>query len=246
MEDSRNILFIEDDDILAMGTAYALSSEGINVTRVSDCVGAKECWKKKSDQFDLVLLDVMLPDGDGFALCEWFKGEREDIPVIFLTALEDEGNVVHGLQYGDDYVTKPFRTKELIARIYANTRKVRREKRSVVQKETGVLCGGYYNGDLRLDEDTMNAYRGRERIELTLSEYRLFQIFMHHIGQIMTREQLMERLWSVDEAFVDDNTLSVYMRRLRQKLDAGREISCITTIRGVGYRMEALNDLQNN
>ena len=110
MQESRKVLFIEDDDTLAMGTSYALSSEGIDVTRVSDCAGAKTCWRRQGDQFDLVLLDVMLPDGDGFALCEWFKGEREDIPVIFLTALEDEGNVVHGLQYGDDYVTKPFRT----------------------------------------------------------------------------------------------------------------------------------------
>lgn len=242
MQESRKVLFIEDDDTLAMGTSYALSSEGIDVTRVSDCAGAKTCWRRQGDQFDLVLLDVMLPDGDGFALCEWFKGEREDIPVIFLTALEDEGNVVHGLQYGDDYVTKPFRTKELIARIYANTRKAGREKLVPVQKETGTFNGGYNNGELRLDEDTMSAYRGQLRMELTLSEYRLFQVFMHHIGQILTREQLMERLWSVDEAFVDDNTLSVYMRRLRQKLDAEREISCITTIRGVGYRMESLKE----
>lgn len=160
MQESRKVLFIEDDDTLAMGTSYALSSEGIDVTRVSDCAGAKTCWRRQGDQFDLVLLDVMLPDGDGFALCEWFKGEREDIPVIFLTALEDEGNVVHGLQYGDDYVTKPFRTKELIARIYANTRKAGREKLVPVQKETGTFNGGYNNGELRLDEDTMSAYRG--------------------------------------------------------------------------------------
>ena len=195
------ILFVEDDEALAMGTSYVLESEGMQVIRVDDCQSAKRLWSGKEDQvFDLVLLDVMLPDGDGFALCQWLKSEQEDIPVIFLTALEDEGNVVHGLQYGDDYV--------------------------------------YQNGELCLNEKEMLVYRNKERIELTRSEYRLFQILIHHAGQILTREQLMEQLWSVDEAFVDDNTLSVYMRRLRQKLGCDEEKSYISTIRGVGYRME--------
>ncbi len=166
------------------------------------------------------------------------KSEQEDIPVIFLTALEDEGNVVHGLQYGDDYVTKPFRTKELVARILANIRKYKIPDTGIRNGMTASEEGVYQNGELCLNEKEMLVYRNKERIELTRSEYRLFQILIHHAGQILTREQLMEQLWSVDEAFVDDNTLSVYMRRLRQKLGCDEEKSYISTIRGVGYRME--------
>ena len=233
------ILFVEDDEALAMGTSYVLESEGMQVIRVDDCQSAKRLWSGKEDQvFDLVLLDVMLPDGDGFALCQWLKSEQEDIPVIFLTALEDEGNVVHGLQYGDDYVTKPFRTKELVARILANIRKYKIPDTGIRNGMTASEEGVYQNGELCLNEKEMLVYRNKERIELTRSEYRLFQILIHHAGQILTREQLMEQLWSVDEAFVDDNTLSVYMRRLRQKLGCDEEKSYISTIRGVGYRME--------
>ena len=233
------ILFVEDDEALAMGTSYVVESEGMQVIRVDDCRSAKRLWSRKEDQvFDLVLLDVMLPDGDGFALCQWLKSEQEDIPVIFLTALEDEGNVVHGLQYGDDYVTKPFRTKELVARILANIRKYKIPDAGIRNGMTASEEGVYQNGELCLNEKEMLVYRNKERIELTRSEYRLFQILIHHAGQILTREQLMEQLWSVDEAFVDDNTLSVYMRRLRQKLGCDEEKSYISTIRGVGYRME--------
>ena len=233
------ILFVEDDEALAMGTSYVLENEGMQVIRVGDCQSAKKIWREQGEEmFDLVLLDVMLPDGDGFSLCEWMKSEYREIPVIFLTALEDEGNVVHGLQYGDDYVTKPFRTKELVARILANIRKYRvwktGKKDGLPASEEGI----YQNGELLLNEKEMLAYRRGKRIDLTRSEYRLFQILIHHAGQIMTREQLMEQLWSVDEVFVDDNTLSVYMRRLRQKLGDREEKSYITTIRGVGYRME--------
>lgn len=235
----ERILFVEDDEALAMGTSYVLENEGMQVTRVADCQSAKRIWREQGGgAFDLILLDVMLPDGDGFSLCEWMKSEYEGIPVIFLTALEDEGNVVHGLQYGDDYVTKPFRTKELVARILANIRKYRSWK---IEKKNGLPVseeGIYQNGDLLLNEKEMLVYRKEERIDLTRSEYRLFQILIHHAGQILTREQLMEQLWSVDEAFVDDNTLSVYMRRLRQKLGGREDKAYITTIRGVGYRME--------
>lgn len=238
---ATRILFVEDDAALAMGTVYVLEGEGMQVTQTADCGSAKRFWRENKQEIDMVLLDVMLPDGDGFSLCQWLKSEKNDVPVIFLTALEDEGNVVHGLQYGDDYVTKPFRTKELVARIRANTRKYSEKER----RQTGnadAEQGIYRNGRLYFNEKEMSLYRDSTRVELTKSEYRLFQIMIHHVGQILTREQLMEQLWSVDEAFVDDNTLSVYMRRLRQKLDFEGERSYITTVRGVGYRMEPVDD----
>ena len=225
------ILLVEDDTALAMGTTYALESEGMQVIHTTDCAQTRKVCGTEQ-KIDLVLLDVMLPDGDGFSLCEWLKGEQPDIPVIFLTALEDEGNVVHGLQYADDYITKPFRTKELIARIYANTRKYQKNLSNLIETADGKKKSIFY-----LDEKNMQVYREGVPIALTLSEYRLFQTLYDHRGQILTREQLMEQLWSVDEAFVDDNTLSVYMRRLRQKIDLDQEKSYIATIRGVGYRM---------
>ncbi|OKZ62999.1 MAG: hypothetical protein BHW05_07445 [Clostridium sp. 42_12] len=249
------ILLVEDDTALAMGTTYALESEGMQVIHTTDCAQTRKVYGT-DQKIDLVLLDVMLPDGDGFSLCEWLKGEQPDIPVIFLTALEDEGNVVHGLQYADDYITKPFRTKELIARIYANTRKYQKNISNLTETADDKIT--YYLSDsvdskkmhklsenmdskkksiFYLDEKNMQVYREGVPITLTPSEYRLFQTLYDHRGQILTREQLMEQLWSVDEAFVDDNTLSVYMRRLRQKIDLDQEKSCIATIRGVGYRM---------
>lgn len=233
----KKILFVEDDDALSMGTIYALESESMEVVRASDCEMARKMWEEKQGEYDLVLLDIMLPDGDGFSLCEWMKSQRVDVPVIFLTALEDEGNVVHGLQYGDDYISKPFRTKELVARIYANIRKYR-EIHQADQTKVGRSAEIIRNGELTLDERNMMVFQKEKRLELTLSEYRLFQIFMHNVGRILTREQLMDRLWSVDGAFVDDNTLSVYVRRLRQKLRQGENKDYIKTIRGVGYRME--------
>lgn len=225
-----NILLVEDDQALAMGTGYALESEGMHVIYAADCASARQQYSSE-EAVDLVLLDVMLPDGDGFALCEWMKQMHSDKPVIFLTALEDEGNVVHGLSYADDYVTKPFRTKELIARIYANTRKYTGRQQVAVENTVQSM------GVFRLDEKNMAVYRQNERLDLTRNEYRLFQILFRHAGQVLTRGQLMEQLWSVDEAFVDDNTLSVYMRRLRAKIDQGGTGSYIDTIRGVGYRM---------
>ena len=233
----KKILFVEDDDALSMGTVYALESEKMKVVRASDCETARKLWEEKQMEYDLVLLDIMLPDGDGFSLCEWMKSQRADVPVIFLTALEDEGNVVHGLQYGDDYISKPFRTQELVARIYANIRKYRGIHQADLTKEDR-SAGIIRNGELTLDEGKMLVFHKEKRLELTLSEYRLFQAFMHNVGRILTREQLMDRLWSVDGAFVDDNTLSVYVRRLRQKLEQGENRDYIKTIRGVGYRME--------
>ena len=222
---------------LTLIVVNALESEKMKVVRASDCEMARKLWEEKQGEYDLVLLDIMLPDGDGFSLCEWMKSQRADVPVIFLTALEDEGNVVHGLQYGDDYISKPFRTKELVARIYANIRKYRGIHQADLTKEDR-SAGIIRNGELTLDEGKMLVFHKEKRLELTLSEYRLFQAFMHNVGRILTREQLMDRLWSVDGAFVDDNTLSVYVRRLRQKLEQGENRDYIKTIRGVGYRME--------
>lgn len=221
------ILLIEDDQALAMGTKYSLQSEGMQVIDVCDFSGVQEEYEKQKGTFDCVLLDVMLPDADGYEICQWIKERKQSLPVIFLTALDDEGNIVHGLEVGgDDYITKPFRTKELIARIYAN---IRKSGYQIISSSEWV------KGDFRLDEKRYTLWRGTERINVTPSEFRLLRELMINAGHVLTREQLIDRLWSIDEAFVDDNTLSVYIRRIREKIDKEGEKSYITTIRGVGY-----------
>lgn len=232
------ILLVEDDDALAMGTVYSLRDEGMEVTRADSFAALRSLEKPLADDFDCVLLDVMLPDGDGYQACSWIK-ENSHIPVIFLTALSDEGNVVHGLNMGgDDYVTKPFRIKELTARIRANVRKY--------MEGGSALPGGkdlkaaaseiFCIGEVELDKSSFSVRKSGQPVSLTPSEYRLLLELMEHAGQVLTRGTLIDRLWSVDEAFVDDNTLSVYIRRLREKLDEPGEESCIGTVRGVGYR----------
>lgn len=232
------VLLVEDDDALAMGTVYSLRDEGMEVTRADSFAALRDLEGTLAEDFDCVLLDVMLPDGDGYQACSWVK-EKVQVPVIFLTALSDEGNVVHGLNMGgDDYVTKPFRIKELTARIRANVRKYM-ESRSVFPGRTGTRAadsGIFCIGGIELDKNSFCVRKSGQPVSLTPSEYRLLLELMEHAGQVLTRGTLIDRLWSVDEEFVDDNTLSVYIRRLREKLDEPGQESCIGTVRGVGYR----------
>ena len=232
-----NILLVEDDEALAMGTEYSLRQEGFTVTV---CVNAKEAKeqiakreKEISPSFDCILLDVMLPDDSGYALCEWFRENMKEAVIIFLTALSDEGNVIRGLDLGaDDYVTKPFRVKELAARIRSNVRRVKQIAGNALSGKEHTMQAG----NLRLDEDRFALYRDDEEIALTPSEYKLLRTFMENRNRILTRTQLIERLWDVDEAFVDDNTLSVYVRRLREKMGENENEAYIKTVRGMGYQ----------
>lgn len=231
MEEQLKILFVEDDHALAMGTEYALEDEGMSVWHVEDFASLQEVYQKQEGQFDLVLLDVMLPDADGYKVFDWLQEQGNDIPVIFLTALDDEGNVVRGLSVGaSDYVTKPFRMKELIARIRTNIRKKGQIDTDKQSKNRDMDENGLY-----LDEERYCLQKNGEQIELTLSEFRLLRELMRHPDQVLTREQLIDKLWSVDEAFIDGNTLSVYIRRIREKIDTKNGDSYIKTVRGVGY-----------
>lgn len=231
MEEKLRILFVEDDHALAMGTEYALEDEGMSVWHVEDFASLQEVYRKQDGQFNLVLLDVMLPDANGYEVFSWLQKQGDDIPVIFLTALDDEGNVVRGLSVGaSDYVTKPFRMKELIARIRVNVRKNGQMETDKQSKD-----GSRDENGLYLDEEQYCLRKKGEQIELTLSEFRLLRELMRHPNQVLTREQLIDKLWSVDEAFIDGNTLSVYIRRIREKIDTENRESYIKTVRGVGY-----------
>lgn len=221
-----HILLIEDDIALAMGTEYSLQDEGMQVTCLDCFAKVKEYFPENKDAFDCVLLDVMLPDGNGYEICQWIKEQKETLPVIFLTALSDEGNIVRGLDIGgDDYITKPFRIKELVARIHANVRKNKRNNEAST----------WLSKEIRLDTDNFCIWKNGNKQEFTQTEWKLLLELVHHTGQVLTREQLIQRLWCVEESFIDDNTLSVTIRRLREKLDTGSEHSFIKTVRGIGY-----------
>lgn len=227
---NEKILLVEDDFALAMGTEYTLKTENYEVVHAST---VEEARKYLQPDIDLILLDVMLPDGNGYDLCREIREAGNYVPVIFLTAVSDEVNLVQGLELGaDDYIAKPYRVKELLTRIAVILRRQRYNnvKRSDVDAET---TENYTFGDTRLDNQQYKIYRKGRNIDCTPSEFRLLRELTLHENQVMTRKQLIERLWDVDESFVDDNTLSVYIKRLRDKLE--EDAVYIKTIRGVGY-----------
>lgn len=221
------ILFVEDDDAITTGLVYSLEMEGYTVMH---CSCAKAAFQQLDEQiFDLLLLDIGLPDGNGYELCRYAKS-KQDVPVIFLTAMDEEVNVVMGLDMGgDDYITKPFRVQELLSRIKSVLRRyqvnVGNERMQIRHIEINTRSG--------------KVYRHHKEVLLTAMEYRLLLVFVNHPNQILTRSQILEGLWDVAGNFVNDNTLSVYIRRLREKLeDDIQNPNIIVTVRGLGYRLE--------
>lgn len=221
------ILFVEDDEAIAMGVIYALQEEGYEVTH---CLTKEDaCAAFHKEEHDLLLLDIGLPDGNGYELCRMAK-KHKDVPVIFLTAMDDEGNIVMGLDMGgDDYICKPFRIRELLSRIHSV---LRRYQKSM---QDGICRIAH----LRVHTREGKVYKDGKEVLLTALEYRLLMVFINHQGQILSRFQLLEGIWDVGGEFVNDNTLSVYIKRLREKLEHDpQEPKLIKTIRGMGYRME--------
>lgn len=216
----RRILFVEDDRSIASGLVYVMEKEGYAVTHCKDAATALR--RAKEMQFDLALLDMQLPDGSGREIGQAMKTCRT--PVIYLTIVDEEEEIVRSLEDGAaDYITKPFRTRELLARI----KRTLQEEKSAPQ----ILK----IGEAVIDADAGKVYVGEQLITLTALEYRLLLIFAANQAALLTREQLLERIWDIGGDFVEDNTLTVYVKRLRQKLgDAVR----ITTVRGIGYRVD--------
>lgn len=211
------ILLVEDDDALRAGLQELLHREGYEVVE-ADC--AMEARQRMAPTISLVLLDVTLPDGDGISLCKNWRAQGVETPILFLTAKDEEMDVVRGLDAGgNDYVAKPFRMQELLSRI----RVLLRDKESAkkVLNRSGI----------ELHMEKMQAYREGKILNLTLTEYKILRMLMRSQG-IVSREILLEVLWDADAQFVDDNNLSVHISRLREKVGAER----IKTVRGVGYR----------
>lgn len=211
------ILLVEDNKSIIKGLEYAFAQNGYSCEY---CLGFGEALKKAPFNYDIAVLDITLPDGNGFDL---FKKIRRysDLPVIFLTAVDDEDSVVNGLELGaDDYITKPFSTRELIARIKRAANK--NSKKNIITV-SGVT----------LDLDKSAVFENGKQLELTALEYKLLSLLMQNAGKVVTRELIFEKIWDVSGNFVNDNTLTVYIKRIRKKLDA----DIIKTVKGLGYKI---------
>lgn len=220
------ILIVEDDQTIAMGISYSLIQEGFEPEEVYNKNDALK--KIEETSYDLYLLDLTLPDGTGYEICKRIK-EKEDAPVIFLTACDDEVNVVMGLDMGaDDYITKPFRIRELISRIKSVMRRYGgKSNRSIIEL-----------GNVKVNLQEAKVYRDQEEIILTALEYRLLVTLINHRGQALSRNQLLEGIWDISGDYVNDNTLTVYIKRLREKLEEDpTNPTVIETVRGIGYRL---------
>lgn len=220
----EKLLLVEDDSALVLRLREYLSSEGFHCLSADTQAAAVALLD--AEKPDLSLVDITLPEGNGFAVCAYAR--ERGVPVIFLTASGDELNTVTGLDMGaDDYIAKPFRPKELVSRI-----------RSVLRRTSG-NHGEIRVGDLRVDTAKGTVMRGDRQIWLSALEYRLFMFFLNHRGQILTREQLLDEIWDSAGEYVSDNTLTVYIKRLREKLEKDpQDPHLILTVRGIGYRLE--------
>lgn len=216
------ILFVEDDRMIASGIIYALEQEGYQVTHCGSVRDAVAALRLR--EFRLAILDMQLPDGDGFDISSQI--EKDKTAVLFLTVVDDEERIVRAFEEGAaDYVVKPFRVRELLARV----------KRSISEKENTSKTSDLWIGSVRIDALAGKVYLAEETIELTALEYRLLLIFAMNRGTLLSRSQILESIWDEGGSFVEDNTLTVYMKRLRDKL--GDAVS-IETVRGMGYRAD--------
>ena len=219
------ILVIEDDLPLSTGLCFELDTSGYLTVAAYSCQKARQFIK--IDHFDLAILDINLPDGDGFDLCREIKKEQPELPVIFLTAKDLEQDVLKGFDLGaDDYITKPFHMQILKRRVEVA---LRRGTGSIKASEEG-----YDDGFLRLDFHTLTAVRNGEQQPITPNEYKLLRLLTAHAGNLVTRQLLLEKLWDCDGNYVDDHTLTVTMNRLRSKIEDA-DHSYIRTVRGMGY-----------
>ncbi len=224
------ILLVEDDKTIALGLDYSLGQDGFAVTvchNVNSALSALEI-----QDFDLIILDLGLPDGSGYDVCRAVKA-KFDVPVIFLTACDDEVNVVMGLDMGaDDYITKPFRIRELVSRIKTVLRRYRKTADGL-----GKIRAEIALGDVLINTAQAKVFKNGEEIQLTALEYRLLLTFANNEGMILSRTQLLEGIWDVSGDYVNDNTLTVYIKRLREKVeDDPQQPTLIQTVRGLGYR----------
>lgn len=214
-----DILLVEDNEMVAKGLIYSLNQNGYTVihkTKIKETISYIEMEKVK-----LGILDISLPDGDGFSLYEKYI-KNKNIPVIFLTAKDEEDDIVKGLELGaEDYITKPFSTRELMARI---NRIILKEKKNLIVSVQ----------DIKFDLDKMVVYKEKEEIKLTSLELKILHLLFSNINKVVTRNDIIEKIWEWTGNDVNDNTVTVYLKRIREKIES----NIINTVKGIGYRID--------
>ena len=220
------ILIVEDDLSLINGLSFALKKQGYELDVARTKLEANAIWADR--KYDLVILDVSLPDGSGFDICEKIR-QTSKVPIIFLTAADEETDIIMGLDIGgDDYITKPFKLAVLISRINAILRRSNNFSKDNVELSSNGITVQLLKGKV---------YKNGEQIDLTASEYKLLCMLMENKDIVLSAEQILSKLWDCDENYVDRNTLTVYIRRLRSKIeDNPSNPEMIVTVRGMGYK----------
>lgn len=216
------VLLVEDNNSIILGLEYLFKEEGFECNIVKNKRDTLNMLDK--EKFDIVLLDVSLPDGNGFDICKYIK-EKKKIPVIFLTAKDEEKDVVMGFDLGaDDYIIKPFRNRELISRI-----------KNVLRRKNN-LDNCLQIKNIKINTETGKIYKDEEEIILTKLEYKILVNLFSNKNRLITREEILNDIWDIAGNFVEDNTLTVYIKRIREKI-GDKEGKIIETVRGIGYRV---------
>ena len=222
----NRILLLEDDLSIINGLSFALKKLGFEIENARTIKEAGEFFRR--DPYDLLILDVSLPDGCGFEFCRMVRRESE-VPIIFLTASDEEMNIVMGLDIGgDDYITKPFKLGVLISRVNALLRRTK----GIKKNDTELVSNG-----IKINLLKAQVCKNGEQIELTAGEYKLLCLFMQNPNIVLTKDRILQRLWDCDANYIDSSTLTVYIRRLRMKVENNpSEPEMILTVRGMGYK----------
>lgn len=219
----KNILLIEDNESILKGLVYSLEQERFKVTTAMTIKDSKNLLES-NNIYNLIILDISLPDGSGFDLCKYIKSNY-NIPIIFLTAKDEEQDVVQGFDLGaDDYIIKPFRTRELISR--AN---------NILRRYNNIQTNIITSSNIKIDLDAQRVYKNDDEIVLTALEYKILALLFTNINQTVSREKILDQIWDIAGNYVNDNTLTVYIKRIRAKLSPN---DIIKTIKGIGYRIE--------
>lgn len=227
----KRLFLLEDDLSLINGLSFAVKKQGYEIVIARTTLEADALWA--DDKYDLVILDVSLPDGSGFDFCKKIR-RTSKVPIMFLTAADEETDIIMGLDIGgDDYMTKPFKLAVFLSRINALLRRSENFSTAVAELNSGGICIRLLKGEV---------YKRGEPVELTVSEYKLLCLFMENPDQILSQEQILGRLWDCNENYIDNNSLTVYIRRLRTKIeDDPGEPKRIVTVRGMGYKWNTVD-----
>ena len=217
----KRIFLLEDDPLITKGLRFSLESEGLALVSCATLRQAREAVF--AEPFDLALIDLTLPDGSGTELVELVKERLPELPVLILTARDDENDVVRGFDLGaDDYVTKPFGSRALVSRIKNLLRRYKKDEAVLV------------SGDVSVDLAAERVYKNGEEVRLSALEYRIYVLLLQNRGATVPRERILDRIWDLAGNFVNDNTLTVYVKRIREKLGE----ASVATVKGVGYRVD--------